>query len=360
MKQDWTEEELIEHWTLEPRDYQLLANRTGITRLGFAVQLKYFQLEARFPNTSAEIPATVIAYLAKQLKLVSRIFAEYDWQSRSATYHRQLIREKFGFREATLLDQEAAVNWLISEILPFETNQERYFSALLQYFRDWKIEPPTPEQIQRLTSSADSRFDDSFAEQIYQRLPPDSVTKLTALLEKLQLEDTSQKLKNKEEKSNLGKTFSSISVLTWLRGEPDQLKLETVRTELKKLSVLRDLSLPTDLFNSFSLKVVGLFRRRLLAEILPEIRRHAPALQTSLLASFAYLRQQEVIDNLIELLLNLAHHLNLKAEKKVVKQIIGEIKRVAGKQSILLRLAETAVANPDGINKFPRSKLTRF
>lgn len=351
MKQDWSEEELIEHWMLEPQDYQLLANRTGTTRLGFAIQLKYFQLEAQFPNTSAEIPTTVVDFLAKQLQMVARIFSEYDLQSRSATYHRQQIREKFGFREATVLDQEAAINWLVSEVLPVETNQERYFSALRQYFRDWKIEPPTLEQIQRLTSSAETRFEESFAEQIYQRLPTESVTKLLALLEKLKLEETGQKQPNKGEKGNLGQTVSSISVLTWLRGEPDQLKLETVRTELKKLSVLRDLSLPAHLFENFSLKIVGGFRRRLLAETLPEIRRHAPVQQSSLLASFAFLRQQEVIDNLIELLLNLAHHLNLSAEKKVVKQIIGEIKKVAGKQSILLRLAETAVANPDGIIK---------
>lgn len=124
MKQDWSEEELIEHWTLEPCDYQLLANRTGTTRLGFAIQLKYFQLEAQFPNTSAEIPITVVAFLAKQLQMVARTFSEYDLQSRSATYHRQQIREKFGFREATVLDQEAAINWLVSEVLPFETNLE--------------------------------------------------------------------------------------------------------------------------------------------------------------------------------------------------------------------------------------------
>ena len=103
------------------------------------------------------------------------------------------------------------------------------------------------------------------------------------------------------------------------------MKQDWSEEELIELSVLRDLSLPSNLFENFSLKVVGRFRRRLLAETLPEIRRHAPAQQTSLLASFAFLRQQEVINNLVELLLNLAHHLNICAEKKVVKQIIGEI-----------------------------------
>ena len=50
MKQHWGTDELVEHWTLLPRETELLTNKTGATRLGFAVLLKFFQLEAYFPN----------------------------------------------------------------------------------------------------------------------------------------------------------------------------------------------------------------------------------------------------------------------------------------------------------------------
>jgi hypothetical protein len=43
MKQNWELEELIEHWMLLPDELVLLGNKTGATRLGFAVLLKYFQ-----------------------------------------------------------------------------------------------------------------------------------------------------------------------------------------------------------------------------------------------------------------------------------------------------------------------------
>jgi len=43
-------EELIEQWTLLPRDLALLANKAGPTRLGFSVLLLYFQREGRFPE----------------------------------------------------------------------------------------------------------------------------------------------------------------------------------------------------------------------------------------------------------------------------------------------------------------------
>jgi len=40
MKRQWENEELVEHWTLDVEDRALLDNKTGATRLGFAVLLK--------------------------------------------------------------------------------------------------------------------------------------------------------------------------------------------------------------------------------------------------------------------------------------------------------------------------------
>ena len=42
MKRRWETEELVEHWTLLPNELKLLGNKTGPTRLGFAVLLKAF------------------------------------------------------------------------------------------------------------------------------------------------------------------------------------------------------------------------------------------------------------------------------------------------------------------------------
>lgn len=49
MKRLWSDEDLVAHFTLLPQDRQLLQNKTGATRLGFAVLLKCFQQEGRFP-----------------------------------------------------------------------------------------------------------------------------------------------------------------------------------------------------------------------------------------------------------------------------------------------------------------------
>jgi hypothetical protein len=56
MKQHWGTDELVEHWTLLPRETELLTNKTDATRLGFAALLKFFQLEAYFPRHASAVP----------------------------------------------------------------------------------------------------------------------------------------------------------------------------------------------------------------------------------------------------------------------------------------------------------------
>ncbi len=49
MKQNWTEQELVEFWTLTDSEKQLLEQRTESGRLGYAVLIKFFRIEGRFP-----------------------------------------------------------------------------------------------------------------------------------------------------------------------------------------------------------------------------------------------------------------------------------------------------------------------
>src|ERR1039457_5815291 len=50
LKSDWTADELILHWTLQPDERPLLGNKTGATRLGFALLLKFFLQGVVSPN----------------------------------------------------------------------------------------------------------------------------------------------------------------------------------------------------------------------------------------------------------------------------------------------------------------------
>ena len=75
MKQEWTTEELTAQWQLLPADLTLLANKKGPTRLGFAVLLKFFELEGRFPHYRDEVPAIVVRELARQVGVLPNTIA---------------------------------------------------------------------------------------------------------------------------------------------------------------------------------------------------------------------------------------------------------------------------------------------
>ena len=44
MKRKWDNHELIEHWTVEREERDLIFNKRGANRLGFALLLKFFHL----------------------------------------------------------------------------------------------------------------------------------------------------------------------------------------------------------------------------------------------------------------------------------------------------------------------------
>ena len=50
---------------------------------------------------------------------------------------------------------------------------------------------------------------------------------------------------------------------------------------------------------------------------------------------------------LVNLLIATVHRIDSRAEKKVTKELIREFQRVAGKESILFRIADASPAHPD-------------
>jgi len=52
MKRRWNPTELDAYWSLTPDESVQLRTKTGATRLGFALLLKSFLLEGRFPTTA--------------------------------------------------------------------------------------------------------------------------------------------------------------------------------------------------------------------------------------------------------------------------------------------------------------------
>jgi hypothetical protein len=142
MKRQWTADELAEHWTLAGGDGDLLANKTGATRLGFALLLKHFQYEGRFPPHKGDVPAAAIVHVAQQLDLPPELYAQYEWSGRTVAYHRGQIRQALGFRESTEQDIDDLAAWLGRDVLPHEHRPEQLQAAVYARCRTGHTPPP--------------------------------------------------------------------------------------------------------------------------------------------------------------------------------------------------------------------------
>ncbi|MDQ3638690.1 MAG: DUF4158 domain-containing protein, partial [Actinomycetota bacterium] len=343
MKRRWTEEELIERWTLGPDELLLLANKTGATRLGFAVLLRFFAGEGRFPRSKGEVPGQVVSYVGGQVGVPAEEYIRYDWQGRTVKYHRSQVRRYFGFREATVEDGEAFASWLAGEALPREQDEDIVREAFYGRCRELKVEPPTEGRVGRLLASAFRRFEEDFCARVYEALPDETTLKMDALL-----------ASGEEDGVSTGDHGSPVSwdrrrwVIGWLKADPGRVGLESVLEEIEKLRRVREVGVPEGLFGGVSPKVLKAYRRRAATERPGELGAHAPEIRATLLTVLLWFRGREITDSLVELLVQLVHRIGARAERRVEKEILEDLKRVNGKTNILFRMAEAAVGRPDG------------
>jgi len=350
MKRQWDIEELIEHFTLVEEDEALLANKTGATRLGFALLLKCFQLEGTFPSAKHEIPKDVVNYVAHQLKLEASLFAQYDWEGRTIKLHRTQIREQYHFREATVIDTEEMTSWLISTTLAAEQHMEHLKARVAERFRELKIEPPTPERVERLIQTACVTYEQQFFETVLQRLPESTREQLDALLERYKEEEGEAELEEEEPGIQNLQPEGRPLVVRWrdLKASPGAIGLESVLVETDKLRVLSSLALPADLFDAVSPRVARLYRERAATEGITELRRHPVATRYTYLAAFCLQRKAEIIDSLIDVLLLVIRRIENNAAKRIGKQVVVEAKqRVENKPRLLRQVAQVALDHPN-------------
>lgn len=335
MKQQWTSQELIDHWALTREEITLVntISETDYNRLGYALLLKYFQNEGKFPQRKQDIPDSVVEHIAQQLCIQETALNFYNWTGRTTKRHRVHIRQFLGVRICTVADAQKITAWLSSHSLLGEDRQLDHLKEVVyERCRDLKIEPPEPKSIDRLIHSAIRIADEQFYTTTMGKLSLVTQERLEALLSITTLPDG---------------TPANTSPLYELKSEAGVVGLESVLSEIAKLQQLRALALPSDLFSQTSCKTLHWYRQRVAVEDLHEVRRHPTQIRDTLIAAYCWQRSQEITDTLVELLINLIHRIGTRAERTIDREILKDIKRVHGKNRLLYEFASASIANPD-------------
>jgi len=331
---NYTFEKLIEQYTLSPNELQLIYKKSSNNRLGFAILFKYFQNEGRFPENKKNISDKILEYISKQLKIESSEFAKYDWSKRNITYHRKQIREHFGFRETSISDLENIKKWLMKNFLKNTLKEEYLKTIVCNRFKDLKVELPAEGQIERCVKSAVKSYEDKLFNNIYNELPQSTITSIDNILK------SSIEL---NENSDINK-----SPFYKLKTDPGRIGLETVLSELQKLKTIKNIGISFKIFRNIQHKRLLQYKNRIISEEVSEIKNHPEEIKYALLAVFFYVRQMEITDNIINLLIEITHKIGVRAERKVDRELLKDFKKVTGKTNILFKIAEQVLQNPDG------------
>ena len=331
-----------DQWRLAPADRELVMTKNRANRLGFAILLTFFRERGRFPRDEGEVETQGIAALSKQLDVPAPIDGEAFLTGRTAERLRAEIRVRFGFREATVADADLLTVWLRDHIAgEVGGDIEPMIERLEARCRELAIEPPTPDRVERIARSALRAHEDLFHNSVYERLSPTTRERLDALLrpEKAGDEDTGQD----------EATGSAPAVLLKLRGSPGRPSLASMQDELAKLELIRGIDLPADLFDRAAPRDLERCRQRVSVEAPHELRRHPDETRLTWLATFVYLRARSLTDDLVDLLIETIHQIGARAERKVERELLEDLKRVSGKQNLLFNLADATLAQPDGV-----------
>ncbi len=222
MRQNFTPQELADHFTLLPAEQELLANKTGSNRLGFVVLLKYFQWEGCFPEHLKEVPRAVVDHIAHTLTMPVERYLRYDLEGRSARYHKEQIRQWTGFRLGTVADAEAITTCLCAHTRVDDATLPGLTVRALERYKALHIEPPTPGRLERMTHEAQRTLEGQFFTTLSDALTPETRQMIDTML------------------TDSPATLS----LSALKADPGRRSLDSLEAEVEKLRQLQGPTLP--------------------------------------------------------------------------------------------------------------------
>ncbi len=331
-------DELLEHFTLADDELELLRNKSGATRLGFSLLLRHLAWKGRFPRGRGEIPDNAVDHVARQVGVPPEELGLYDWSGRQSKRHRVEVRQHLGFRECSVADADKLTAWLAEHVAQRERQAERVRGELLAHCHAERIEPPTVGRVERIVASALHQAEAVLSVRIASRLPAAA----TVRLEELVAVDPDDAGADEEEQEAEG-----LALLALIKSDPGNVSLESMLAEIGKLLAVRSVGLPAGLFADVAPKIVASWRARAAVEAPSHLRTHPEPLRLTLLGALLHTREREITDTLVDLLIATVHRINARAERKITEELIREFTRVTGKETILFRIAEAAVAHPD-------------
>jgi Domain of unknown function (DUF4158)/Tn3 transposase DDE domain len=319
-------EELAKEWSLSFGDMEVVNAKPMATRLGLAAQLKFFAAYGFFATAATDIPDETVTYLAEQIGVGDSDLLSYDFSGRSGRRHCAEVLRYLGFRRMKRADRAALVDWVATERCPGGMSVGTMLEDVFLWCRDHRIFGPSRKEMERLVRSERQRFVDSFLGAVADRLRPETVASMEASLT--------------DPDGPTG--FRTI------KGDAGAATLDNMLGLAERLAFIKKLDLPRDILSTVGKTWVDQIVRRIGAEKASEMRRHTPRRQFGVYAVFLMVREAQIIDGMIDLLVETIHKIGVRSKRKVVAGIAKDIEKIYGKERLLVDIAGAAIETPDG------------
>jgi TnpA family transposase len=318
--------ELAKEWSLSFVDMEFVSAKPTATRLGLAAQLKFFAAYGFFATAAADIPDEAVSYLSEQLGVGRSDLCGYNFSGRSGRRHCAEILHHLGFRRMKRSDRADLADWITTELCPRGMSVSTMLEDVFLWCRDRRIFGPHRKEMERLVRSERKRFVESFLGGVADRLFPNTV----ALME-----------------ASLAEPDSATGFHT-IKGDVGAATLDNMLALAGRLAFIKGLDLPRDILSTVGKTWVDQIVRRVGAEKASEMRRHTPRRQFGLCAVFLMVREAQIIDGMVDLLVETIHKIGVRSKRKVVAGIAKDIEKIYGKERLLVDIANAAIEAPGG------------
>ena len=319
--------ELTREWSLSFADIDFVNAKPTVSRLGLAAQLKFFVAHGYFATLPAEISEEAVSYLADQLGVGKADLEGYDFSGRSGRRHCAEILRYLGFRRMKRVDRGVLADWIGTALCPTGMSVGVMLDEVFLRCRDCRIFAPSRKEMERLVRSERQRFLESFLGGVADRLHTETVVLMEA------------SLADPDARTGFHMIKSDAGAAT----------LDNMLDLAERLAFIKKLDLPRDVLSAVGKTWVDQIVRRVGAEKASEMRRHMRARQHGLYAVFLMVREAQIVDGMIDLLVETIHKIGVRSKRKVVTGIARDIEKVYGKERLLVDIADAAIERPDGL-----------
>ena len=289
LKEDITEREVIERYTLEPSELSLVKNYRG-DQLSLAVRMKLFQHLLNYDLPLEDVPQKVVDYIASQLQTLSRSL--FDIRN-SKFEQTMLIRRYMEFSPFSADEQHKLGEWLIKEAEK-QSHLVDLINEAIFHFMEIRTELPAFQHLVRLASSALYEADRRQSALLNQNISTELKDKLDALLQ--------------NECRYYRTPFYELKV------PPKSPKANAIIQEIQLLQRLRSIGASFDVLKCISNDKIKHFSEIAKGYKSNELYELVPDTRHPILLCFVYSRIREVTDNILELLFRMWNRITKNAE----------------------------------------------